>query len=215
MRQSFHFIFLVIITMCTISFMKIDGYELPLLGKTIYLDAGHGGVDVGARYKEIYEKDINLEIVNLLASKLENMGATVYLTRYGDYDLSNVGVRYRKKSDLYNRAKVINNSNADIYVSIHLNSTTSSIWRGAQVFYDDINENNFSLATAITKYLDTYREVSEINNMYFNRLVKIPGVLIEVGFLSNSTDRNNLVRKDYQEKMVDMIIRGIIEYFAM
>ena len=143
------------------------------------------------------------------------MGATVYLTRYGDYDLSNIGVRYRKKSDLYNRAQVINNSDADMYISIHLNSTTSSIWRGAQVFYDDINENNFSLATAITKYLDTNREVSEINNMYFNRLVKIPGVLIEVGFLSNSVDRNNLIKKDYQEKMVDMIIRGIIEYFAM
>ena len=81
MRQSFHFMFLVIISICTISFLKIDGYELPLLGKIIYLDAGHGGVDVGANYKIIYEKDINLSIVKILASKLENMGATVYLTR--------------------------------------------------------------------------------------------------------------------------------------
>lgn len=215
MRQSFHFIFLVIITMCTISFMKIDGYELPLLGKTIYLDAGHGGVDVGANYKNIYEKDINLSIVKILASKLENMGATVYLTRYDDYDLSNVGVRYRKKSDLYNRAKAINNSNADIYVSIHLNSTTSSIWRGAQVFYDDINNNNASLAQSITKALNTNRESLEISAMYFNRLVRVPGVLIEAGFLSNSYDRNNLINEDYQEELSDMIIKGIIDYFAL
>ena len=215
MRQSFHFMFLVIINICTISFIKIDGYELPLLGKTIYLDAGHGGVDVGASYKDIYEKDINLAIVKTLALKLENMGATVYLTRYGDYDLSNVGVRYRKRSDLYNRAKVINNSSADIYISIHLNSTTSSVWKGAQVFYDDINDNNILLANSITKCLKTDREVSEISNMYFNRLVKIPGVLIEAGFLSNSYDRNNLISVEYQEKISDMIVKGIIDYFAM
>ena len=215
MRQSFHFMFLVIISICTISFLKIDGYELPLLGKIIYLDAGHGGVDVGANYKNIYEKDINLSIVKILASKLENMGATVYLTRYGDYDLSNVGVRYRKRSDLYNRAKVINNSTADIYISIHLNSTTSSVWSGAQVFYDDVNNDNIILANFLKESIGTKREVVEINDMYFNRLVKIPGVLVEVGFLSNSYDRNNLINLDYQEKISDKIIDGIINYFTM
>lgn len=215
MRQSFHFMFLVIISICTISFLKIDGYELPLLGKIIYLDAGHGGVDVGANYKNIYEKDINLSIVKILASKLENMGATVYLTRYGDYDLSNVGVRYRKRSDLYNRAKVINNSTADIYISIHLNSTTSSAWSGAQVFYDDVNNDNIILANFLKESIGTKREVVEISDMYFNRLVKIPGVLVEVGFLSNSYDRNNLINLDYQEKISDKIIDGIINYFTM
>lgn len=215
MRQSFHFMFLVIISICTISFLKIDGYELPLLGKIIYLDAGHGGVDVGANYKNIYEKDINLSIVKILASKLENMGATVYLTRYGDYDLSNVGVRYRKRSDLYNRAKVINNSAADIYISIHLNSTTSSVWSGAQVFYDDVNNDNIILANFLKESIGTKREVVEISDMYFNRLVKIPGVLVEVGFLSNSYDRNNLINLDYQEKISDKIIDGIINYFTM
>lgn len=215
MRQSFHFMFLVIISICTISFLKIDGYELPLLGKIIYLDAGHGGVDVGANYKNIYEKDINLSIVKILASKLENMGATVYLTRYGDYDLSNVGVRYRKRSDLYNRAKVINNSNADIYISIHLNSTTSSVWSGAQVFYDDVNNDNIILANFLKESIGTKREVVEISDMYFNRLVKIPGVLVEVGFLSNSYDRNNLINLDYQEKISDKIIDGIINYFTV
>jgi N-acetylmuramoyl-L-alanine amidase len=207
--------FLVIISICTISFLKIDGYELPLLGKIIYLDAGHGGVDVGANYKNIYEKDINLSIVKILASKLENMGATVYLTRYGDYDLSNVGVRYRKRSDLYNRAKVINNSTADIYISIHLNSTTSSVWSGAQVFYDDVNNDNIILANFLKESIGTKREVVEISDMYFNRLVKIPGVLVEVGFLSNSYDRNNLINLDYQEKISDKIIDGIINYFTM
>lgn len=213
MRQSLHFLFLLIITICTFSFIRVKGDVLPLLGKTIYLDAGHGGVDAGATYRDIYEKDINLSIVQILASKLENLGATVYLTRYGDYDLSNVGAYLRKRSDLYNRAKIINDSDADIYVSIHLNSTTSSTWYGAQVFYDDNNNENIKLANEITKALGTKREVFEINDMYFNRLVRIPGVLVEAGFLSNSSDRQKLINSSYQEKIADKVIEGIIAYF--
>ena len=215
MRQSFHFIFLIFVSICTFYFVKVDSTSFPLVGKVIYLDAGHGGVDAGAKYKDILEKDINLSIVKILASKLESMGATVYLTRYGDYDLSNIGVRYRKKSDLYNRAKIINESDADIYISIHLNSTTSSIWNGAQVFYDDVCSENVVLAQSIKESLKTDREISEISTMYFNRLVKKPGVLVEVGFLSNSKDRNNLIKDEYQQKISDMIIEGIISYFAM
>lgn len=186
---------------------------MPLVGKVIYLDAGHGGVDSGANYKDILEKDINLSIVKILALKLESLGATVYLTRYGDYDLSNIGVYHRKQSDLYNRAKIINESNADLYLSIHLNSTTSSTWSGAQVFYDDINPKNMEIAEIITKSLGTKREVTEIKTMYFNRHVKVPGVLIEAGFLSNGSDRSKLVREDYQEEFVDKIVTGVMNYF--
>lgn len=186
---------------------------MPLAGKVIYLDAGHGGIDSGANYKDILEKDINLSIVKILALKLESLGATVYLTRYGDYDLSNVGVYYRKQSDLYNRAKIINESEADIYLSIHLNSTTSSTWSGAQVFYDDIHSENIKIAEIMTKSLGAKREVSEIETMYFNRRVKVPGVLIEAGFLSNSSDRAKLVKEEYQEELADKIVAGVMKYF--
>ncbi len=186
---------------------------MPLVGKVIYLDAGHGGVDSGANYKDILEKDINLSIVKMLALKLESLGATVYLTRYGDYDLSNIGVYYRKQSDLYNRAKVINESDANIYISIHLNSTTSSTWSGAQVFYDDINSENIKIAEIMTEVLGTKREVSEIKDMYFNKRVKVPGVLIEAGFLSNGNDRNKLVNEKYQEELTNKIVNGVIQYF--
>lgn len=213
MKHKFYFIFLIILNILLIN--KVYSYKLPLLGKIIYLDAGHGGIDVGANYKDICEKNINLEIVKILAYKLESNGATVYLTRYGDYDLSNIGVRYRKKSDLYNRAKIINNSSADIYISIHLNSTTSSVWSGAQVFYDDINSKNILLAKKIKESIDTKREIQEINNMYFNKLVTKPGVLVELGFLSNSKDRNNLINEGYQNRITDMVVDGIINYFKM
>ena len=68
------------------------------------------------------------------------------MTRYDDYDLASIGASLRKRSDLSNRAKVINDSNADLYISIHLNSSTSSKWNGVQLFYDDINTKNYEIA---------------------------------------------------------------------
>ena len=95
--------------------------ELPLLGKVIYVDPGHGGPDPGANYKDIYEKDINLEISKILSNLLMERGAIVYLTREGDYDLSSPHVYLRKRSDLSRRAKLINETKCDLYLSIHLN----------------------------------------------------------------------------------------------
>ncbi len=213
MRKPFHMLFLLILMICTFSFLRVRGKELPLLGYTIYLDAGHGGVDSGATYKDILEKDINLSIVQILAAKLEALGATTYLTRYGDYDLSSIGVRFRKKSDLSNRAKMINESNADLYISIHLNSINSSLWSGAQVFYDDICKENENLARIMTKALGTDRETTQITDMYFNKQVTVPGILIEAGFLSNAHDRSLLLQKEYQEAFSEKIMDGILDYF--
>ena len=147
---------------------------------------------------------------------LEKEGAIVYLTRYGDYDLANNNFNERKKSDLNNRAKIINKSNADLYVSIHLNSIKSPTWRGAQVFYDNININNKNFARimqkALKKELNTERKIKEIDNMILNRKIKIPGILIEVGFLSNASDRYLLQKSDYQYKICKAIKKGIIEF---
>ena len=189
---------------------------MELIGKVIYIDPGHGGLDPGTIYKNIYEKDINLQICKKLKSILEKEGAIVYLTRYGDYDLANNGVFERKKSDLNNRAKIINKSKADMYISIHLNSIKSSNWSGAQVFYDDVNSNNEKIATLMQKILKkelkTNRKVKEIKNMLLNRKVVVPGVLIEVGFLSNYNERYLLQKSDYQYKICEAINKGIIKY---
>ena len=150
---------------------------------------------------------------------IEKEGAICYLTRYGDYDLSNNNTGSRKKSDLNNRAKIINKSEADMYISIHLNSISSSTWSGAQVFYGDVNTKNKDLAILMQQILSedlkTKREIKEINNMLLNRKITIPGVLIEVGFLSNPNDRYKLQQSDYQYKIAESIKRGIIKYFEI
>ena len=217
--KKIYSIFLLIIFICSFSFVSANTKKsnLELLGKVIYLDAGHGGVDPGTVYKNIYEKDINLEICEKLQTILEEEGAIVYMTRYGDYDLSNNNTSTRKKSDLNNRAKIINASGADIYISIHLNSISSSTWSGAQVFYDDVNSKNYDFAMLMQEQLKTdlktTREVKEITTMLMNRKITIPGILIEAGFLSNPNDRYLLQQADYQYKIVESIKRGIIKYF--
>jgi len=213
-----YMLFLLIISLCSFSFVGANKseYNLELLGKVIYIDPGHGGADPGTVYKDIYEKDINLEICLKLQKVLESEGAIVYLTRYGDYDLSN-NIYSRKKSDLNNRSKIINASGADIYISIHLNSISSSTWKGAQVFYDDVNDKNIEIANLfqeqLKKDLKTNREVKEIKTMLMNRKITIPGILIEAGFLSNPNDRYLLRQDDYQYKICNSIRNGLIKYF--
>lgn len=205
---------IITILLFSVTFVRANPMEsdLELIGKVIYLDPGHGGTDPGAVYKDIYEKDITLSICKKLKELLEQEGAIVYMTRYDDYDLSN-STYDRKKRDLNNRAKVINDSMADMYISIHLNSITSSTWRGAQVFYDDVNINNKKIAQVFQSNLNKTREIKEINNMLMNRKIKVPGVLIEAGFLSNPNDRYLLKSEDYQYRLSVKIKNSVIKYF--
>lgn len=212
--------YLIIICFFVFSFSISKVYanilDLPLLGKTIYLDAGHGGKDAGAIVNNLKEKDINLIIVKKLEKELNSKGAVVYLTRNDDYDLASTTVG-RKRSDLYNRAKLINNSNSDIYISIHLNSTTNSKWRGLQVFYSSVNKENKVIGevfyNTFKNNLSNVRELKKENSYYMYRNIKVPGVLIEAGFISNPSDNYILRNDDYQNTLVNNIVNGVINYF--
>lgn len=194
--------------------MIVNSYSYKLKGKTIYLDPGHGGVDNGTSYNDLLEDELNLKICYELKVKLENLGAKVYMTRYDDYDLSNNDVVFRKKSDLFNRAKIINESNSDMYISIHLNYYNSSKWSGVQVFYDDINSNNKLLAQNIQDKYNNGRKIMKNNNGYMYSLINnVPGVLVELGFISNKEDRNILLDDNKRSDMLDRLVQGIISYY--
>lgn len=213
-------VILVTILLISIGMMnKVNSYvnELPLLGKVIYLDPGHGGVDSGAKYKDIYEKDINLEISKRLSNVLTEKGAIVYLTREDDYDLAKPNAYLRKRSDLSRRAKLIDDSQCDIYLSLHLNATTSTTWKGAQVFYDDVNPKNKELGTIIQanfkKYLGSNRKLKKISDLFMYKDIERPGVLLELGFISNANERYILRKEYYQKKIANAIIASLITYF--
>ena len=191
--------------------------NLTLLGKTIYLDPGHGGIDSGTTYKKIYEKDINLILCKKLKTSLESIGATVYLTRETDKDLALNNVKNRKRSDLINRAYLINKTKPDLYISIHLNYLSNSKYKGLQIFYNKKNKENEKIALALTKYIKekTYNvRTPKFNNTYYMyRNITEPGVLIEVGFLSNPDDRYRLTHEEYQDKVISNLTYSINKYF--
>lgn len=205
---------LIIITSISKTYAIINDYTL--LGKTIYLDPGHGGIDSGTTYKNILEKDINLTLAKKLETSLTSKGATVYLTRQTDKDLA-LTKNNRKRSDLINRAYLINKSKADMYISIHLNYISNSKWKGLQIFYNNKNKENEEIATKLTEYLK--EKTSNIRNPKYNstyymyKNITTPGVLIEAGFLSNPDDRYRLTHEEYQDKLISNLTYAIEKYF--
>ena len=151
-----------------------------------------------------------------LEKELISRGATVYLTREEDNDLS-ARTSERKRSDLYNRAKYINTIKPNMYISIHLNATTSSSWKGLQVFYNKNNEENKVIAETITNNLknniNNIREVKEENKYYMYKYIKYPGVLIEAGFISNPDENYLLRQEEYQNKLIILIADAIEKYY--
>lgn len=208
----------IIITMlffCLIYNSLADNKNMLLNDKTIIIDAGHGGKDVGTSFKDIYEKDINLKISLELKNQLEKKGASVYLTRSGDYDLSKPNAKRRKKSDFDNRILLINNSKSDLYISIHLNYFNDSKYKGAQVFYNNLLKENKEIAKIMQKNLNKERKIKLLDSKLYmyNKLTK-PGILIECGFLSNYQDRKNLQNEKYIIEHCKKITKAIIEFYT-
>jgi len=191
--------------------------SLPLTGKVIYIDIGHGGVDPGSTVGNIYEKDINLKIGLALEKELIKMGATVYTIRDGDYDLGSPNSLYRKKSDFDHRISLINASDADFYVSIHLNFLEDSRYSGAQVFYDNNFEINKLMAESIQSYLNNSLKTNRVTKKipgktYMYSKLEKPGILIECGFLSNYAERNLLNTEEYQNKIAKLIAESFAKF---
>ena len=218
MRQ-YKTLILIMFFLCLFCFGKVNAHvkNYSLLGRCIYLDAGHSGADSGAISNTFLEKDINLLLVNKLATELISRGAMVFLTRDGDYDLSESTIN-RKRNDLYQRAKLINNSGCDMYISMHMNSSPSSKWNGIQVFYSNVVSDNKKIAEVVTKSLSenmkNVREYKKENGYYMYSKIKVPGILVEAGFISNSNDNYKIRQEDYQNILVNNIVNGVEIYFS-
>jgi N-acetylmuramoyl-L-alanine amidase len=206
------FSFIAIFLLLNTSSVKAS---LPLSGVLIVIDPGHGGKDVGAIVNDIYEKEINLAVSLELEKELIKNGASVVLTRYGDYDLSSPNSNWRKKSDFDNRIKLINDLKPDFYLSIHQNYLSDFSYSGPQVFYDKYNEELASVMQEVmNKELNGTRDIKKIpSDTYMYSKLKVPGLLIECGFLSNNSERNKLLTREYQAKLAESITNGLIKYF--
>ncbi|RKQ32275.1 N-acetylmuramoyl-L-alanine amidase CwlD [Oceanobacillus halophilus] len=196
-------------------------FSLPLSGKTIVLDPGHGGPDGGAVGKDgTLEDDIALIVSKKLKNYLQLAGADVFLTREEDKDLAaedTKGLSRRKAEDIRKRMEFINDKKPELFLSIHLNALPSTKWRGAQSFYYPSADENKHLAKMIQAEIirnleNTTREALVKNGMYLLKHAEFPGALIEIGFLSNEEERNLLKQDAYQEKMAASIYQGVLRY---
>lgn len=215
MKTKIKLLVLMILLLSALFINRKVSALMPLSGKTIIIDAGHGGLDPGTTNNTIYEKDINLAISKALEIELSKVGASVLLTREDDYDLSTPNARWRKKSDFDNRILKINESKADLYLSIHLNYLTDRSYFGPQVFYDKENKLLAQIIQeTLNKNLNSNRNIKKIpNKTYMYSKLNIKGVLIECGFLSNNDEAQKLNTEIYQQKIASLIKDAIINYF--
>jgi len=200
--------------------------HMPVTNKVIILDAGHGGIDPGklSNDKLIQEKDVNLSITLKLRELLESSGAVVVLTREDDSSLytedGSKTIRQKYNENLKNRKKIIQESNANMFVSIHSNAFTESKYYGAQTFYPKGKEDSYQLSKIIQNELKRVvdntnnREMKATDDIYVLKDNEIPSVLIECGFLSNDKEAKLLNDEAYQEKIAWAIYVGIQKYFS-
>lgn len=176
-------------------------------GKVVVLDPGHGGIDPGASALGIVEKRLNLDIALRTRKLLENAGYTVIMTRSTDIFIPLAG-----------RAKIANDSNADIFISIHGNSMNGSI-SGIETFWYGKFEraNSIRLANSLQTNLVNsmnirHRRVAE-GNFHVIRETKMPSALVEVGFIDNPGDAAKLKQAKYKQLAAQGILNGVQNYF--
>ena len=179
--------------------------------KKVVLDPGHGGSDSGAIGGGYYEKTLNLEVAKLVAEKLTKKNVYVYMTRSKDTTVS-----------LEDRTNYSNEINPDIYVSIHTNSTVQEDSYGVETHY--YKDDSYSLAQLIhskfassknLKKWDTKDRGVIKSRFYVINHTEAPSVLIEIGFISNTQEREKLLTKERQEQIADSIADGILEYLKV
>lgn len=197
----------------------------------VVIDPGHGGIDGGAESSDgTCEKDINLAIAMDLKKLLEAENIKVIMTRKTDaglYDGSqDSAIRTLKTQDMNERKRIIDDSGADLTVSIHLNSfTQDSSVKGAQVFFPSdgsremVGESELaakSIQQSLNDGINKAKKRTELgkNDVFLLRNVTAPIVIVECGFLSNPDDAAHLKNPDYQGKISEILKDGICKYLA-
>lgn len=204
------------------------GFVKGQYSKTIFLDPGHGGRDSGAFYYNVAEKDLNMQIYRKLRTKLEELGYKVLTSRDSDIDVDFIT----------ERSRMVNKTNSDIFISIHFNATgnTYSKASGIQTYsYSDepdypskINQywhnhpdrisESKRLAAAIHSSLlaeTGAKDAGLLESSYaVLRETAKPAVLLELGYMDNFSENQQIRDSHYQDKLVAGIVKGIQKYYA-
>ena len=204
------------------------GFEKGKYTKTIFLDPGHGGKDPGAVYYNITEKELNMQVYQKLRKELEALGYTVLTSRDSD-----VFVDF-----ITERSKMVNKTNSDMFISIHFNASgnPTSGKSGIQTYS---YEEDSGHRAKINSYWHNHPDrISESNRLAANihssllaetgaknagllqrsfavlRETDKPAVLLELGYMDNFDENQQIRNEAYQDKLVAGIVKGIQKYYA-
>lgn len=207
---------------------KEVGFVKGQYSRTIFLDPGHGGRDSGAYYYNVAEKDLNMQVYRKLRKKLEELGYKVLTSRDSDIDVDFVT----------ERSRMVNKTNSDIFISIHFNATGSAYSRasGIQTYsysddpdypskinpywhnHPDRMSESKRLAAAIHSSLlaETGAKDAGLLEKSFAVLRETakPAVLLELGYIDNFAENQQIRDSHYQDKLVAGIVKGIQKYYA-
>lgn len=217
------------IIVCLLSAMILISRQIPVFAGRkgqgnnplcVVLDAGHGGDDPGKLgVAGTPEKEINLTIAQKVKEYLEQQDVRVIMTREKDEMLSNGDGGGRKASDMKRRVEIINQSQADLTVSIHQNSYPSEKVKGAQVFYYKDSEESRILAEKLQESLRekvdpaNHRQTKANTNYYLLKKTTLPTAIVECGFLSCPEEEQKLLEEAYQDRLAWAIANGILLYW--
>lgn len=207
------------------NFSAAEASSMPITQKTVIVDAGHGGDDGGAiGIDGTVEKDINLDIALKLEKILKFYGFNVIMTRTQDVMTCDDGLdslRKRKISDIHNRFELMRKNPDAIFISVHQNKFEDSSQHGTQVFYSGNDERSKKLAEAIqtSVTLTLQRKNDRVvkksgSGIYLLYHAKIPAVLVECGFISNSDEVKKLKDESYRMKLAILIADGLLKYLS-
>lgn len=214
------FIYFLLPTMMLASTLYTHNAASNIHEKIIIVDAGHGGIDSGANRTGIFEKNINLAVSLQLKEALHQYGAKTVLSRQTDIELSpecdNEKIRGRYHRDLAARVELAEESDANLFISIHANAVANARRHGAEVFFSAKSKESKALANYIQAELC---KVTQTNytaaaaDYFVLRRNTIPAVLIEVGYITNLNERELLKTPEYQAKIAEAIARGIYQFY--
>lgn len=196
----------------------IETVDLGVLsGKVIAIDPGHGGIDSGAKYNGLLEKDITLAFSLKLGEVLKANGATVVFTRDSDIDYYTRG-RGGKRNDLLKRVNIINNSGAAVFISIHTNAISGARWSGAEAYYNPKLPESKQLAETLQRVLQGFppgnkRQVKQDSDILVLKDTAMAGALVEAGFLSNPREAAMLADAGYQQQLAEHIAKALAYHF--
>jgi N-acetylmuramoyl-L-alanine amidase len=184
-----------------------------LKGRTIVIDPGHGGEDIGAPAsfgpppRGPYEKDIVLDTAHRLVALLESEGADVRMTRSDDTYVS-----------LRDRASLANRLRADALISIHCNSCDApNTLHGTSVYYDRAHSVGFARQVQQELIASLGTEDKGVRNANFAviRRATGPGILVEIAYINHDSDRARLAHPNFRERTARAILRGLMRFFGV